>query len=79
MNTNTDTDTDDSIDRIAIRRAIRETVRSSDEPPTRAECIGVVATTTTASESAVEDELDMLQRNGIVYLVGDDDPEVKLP
>lgn len=75
MSETQDTDTD----RIAIRKAIRETIRASDDPPTRNAVLDIVATTTGASADAVADELDACERHGFVYLVGEEDPVVKLP
>ena len=71
-------DTQDS-DAVTIRRTIRQTIRDADDPPRRTALVELVSTRTGAPATAVRDELDACERHGFVYLVGDDDPEVKLP
>lgn len=69
----------DTIDRIALRRTIRQTIREADDPPTYSDLVGIVATGRGVPEEVVSSELDACEREGFVYCVGDDDPVVKLP
>jgi hypothetical protein len=74
-----DTETHDT-DRTAIRKRIRKTLQQAETAPRRASLTDTVARTADVPEPAVSDELDALEREGFVYLVGDgDDAEVKLP
>jgi hypothetical protein len=67
------------IDRTALRKTIRQTLRDADDPPQRSDLVATVAVVRGAPEQAIADELDALERHGFVYCVGDDDPAVKLP
>jgi DNA-binding IclR family transcriptional regulator len=71
-------ESDATVDRPAIRRAVRDVVAGS--PVDKRETISEVASRLEAREGAVREELNELERHGFVYLVGDgDDAEVKLP
>lgn len=74
----TDTDTIDPEDRPTIRRTVRETITAAKTPPVRSDLVETVATIADCPTDAVDRELDALERNGYLYLVGGDDPEVKL-
>lgn len=67
------------IDRSTIRRTVRTTIESADDHPTRSKVVEATATLTDAPADAVRAELDELEKHGFVYLVGEDDPVVKLP
>lgn len=64
-----------------IRRTVSQTLTDADAPPTRSALVESVADATGAAESVVSDQVDTLEREGFVYLVGDrdGDPEVKQP
>ena len=67
-----------TVDRRALRRAIREYIKNNDAP-TYSEIAAAVAEKTDADPKAVENELDALERVGFVFLVSTDDgEEVKL-
>jgi uncharacterized protein YgbK (DUF1537 family) len=72
------THTTTDIDRPELRRTVRNTIRDRDTV-TRSTLVEAVAAETNAPNEAVNSELDALEREGFVYLVGDDDPEVRLP
>lgn len=72
----------ESVDRVAIRRSVRETVQeSAADYAERETLINEVAAATDHPTETVRRELKELERNGFVYLVGGDDgpTEVKLP
>ena len=67
-----------TVDRTALRRAIREYIKNNDTP-TYSEIAAAVAEETDADPTDVGRELDALERVGFVYLVPTDDgEEVKL-
>ena len=68
-----------TVDRRALRRAIREYIDATDAP-TYSEIVTTVAEETDADPTDVGRELDALERAGFVYLVSTDDgEEVRLP
>lgn len=69
-----DTDQQTS-DRASIRRAIKQFVQSRDEA-LRGQVITEIAVTEDWSDEDVSNELDALERNGLVYIVNE---EVKIP
>ena len=67
-----------TVDRRALRRAIREYIKNNDAP-TYSEIVNAVPGETEADPTDVGRELDALERAGFVYLVSTDDgEEVKL-
>ena len=67
-----------TVDRRALRRAIREFIDATDAP-TYSEIAAAVAEETDADPTDVGRELDALERVGFVFLVSaDDGEEVKL-
>ena len=67
-----------TVDRTALRRAIREYIKNNDAP-TYSEIAAAVAEATDADPTDVGRELDALERVGFVFLVSaDDGEEVKL-
>ena len=67
-----------TVDRRALRRAIREYIKNNDAP-TYSEIAAAVAEETDADPTDVGRELDALERVGFVYCVPTDDgEEVKL-
>lgn len=66
----------ESISRTDLRRTIRETIRERDTPPTRTALVDSVADATGADLEAVDSEIDVLERQGGVYIVNG---TVKLP
>jgi hypothetical protein len=67
-----------NIDRPTVRRTVRKVVRGS--PVDVADVVERTAVTLDCPEHIVRDELDALEREGFVYLVGDgDSAEVRLP
>jgi len=83
--TDTDTTTTDATtdlpDRVRkdVRRAVADSVETR-ERATVAEVVTDVAARFGVAEAAIKDELDALERNGFVYLVGDgSSAEVRLP
>ena len=67
-----------TVNRRALRRAIREYIDATDAP-TYSEIAAAVAEETEADPTDVGRELDALERVGFVYLVPTDDgEEVKL-
>jgi hypothetical protein len=70
--------TDATVDRPAIRRAVRAVV--AGQPVDKRETISEVAGQLDSREAIVREELNELERHGFIYLVGDgDDAEVRLP
>ena len=68
-----------TVDRRALRRAIREYIESHDAP-TYSEIVNAVPGETDADPTAVGRELDDLEAHGFVYLVSTDDgEEVRVP
>ena len=68
-----------TVDRTALRRAIREYIKNNDAP-TYSEIAAAVAEETEADPTDVGRELDALERVGFVFLVPTDDgEEVRLP
>jgi hypothetical protein len=68
-----------AVDRTELRRSVRRTIKQADDAPHRSDVVGIVAAGMGVAETVVNDELDALEQHGFVYLVGDGDPEVKLP
>ena len=67
-----------TVDRTALRRAIREYIDANDAP-TYSEIVNAVPAETDADPTAVGREIDDLEAHGFVYLVPTDDgEEVKL-
>ena len=67
-----------TVDRRALRRAIRQYIDATDAP-TYSEIVNAVPGETDADPTDVGRELDALERVGFVYLVSTDDgEEVKL-
>ena len=67
-----------TVDRRALRRAIREYIKATDAP-TYSEIVTAVAEETEADPTDVGRELDALERAGFVYCAPTDDgEEVKL-
>ena len=67
-----------TVDRTALRRAIREYIKATDAA-TYSEIAAAVAEETDADPTDVGRELDALERVGFVFLVPTDDgEEVKL-
>ena len=68
-----------TVDRTALRRAIREYIKNNDAP-TYSEIAAAVAEETEVDQTDVGRELDALERVGFVFLVSTDDgEEVRLP
>ena len=68
-----------TVDRRALRRAIREYIKATDAP-TYSEIVNAVPGETEADPTDVGRELDALDRAGFVYLVSTDDgEEVRVP
>ena len=68
-----------TVDRTALRRAIREYIKNNDTP-TYSEIVTAVAEEAEADLTDVGRELDDLERVGVVYPVPTDDgEEVRLP
>jgi prophage DNA circulation protein len=65
----------ETIDTAEVRRTVRQTIEAADSI-TRQECIEAVAATADAPESVVDEQLDLLEREGFIYLVNG---EVRLP
>ena len=63
-----------TVDRTALRRAIREYIEANDAP-TWSEIVTAVAEETDADPTAVGRELDDLEGHGFVYCVPTDDGE----
>ena len=63
-----------TVDRTALRKAIREYIESHDAP-TYSEIVNAVPGETDADPTAVGRELDDLEAHGFVYLVSTDDGE----
>jgi D-arabinose 1-dehydrogenase-like Zn-dependent alcohol dehydrogenase len=82
--TDTDTSTTDAADlpkrvRKDVRQAVADSVETR-ERATVAEVVTDVAARFGVAEAAIKEELDALERNGFVYLVGDgSSAEVRLP
>ena len=57
-----------TVDRTALRRAIREYIKNNDAP-TYSEIVTAVAVATEADPTDVGRELDDFERVGVVYLV----------
>ena len=63
-----------TVDRTALRKAIREYIESHDAP-TWSEIVNTVPGETDADPTAVGRELDDLEAHGFVYCVPTDDGE----
>ena len=63
-----------TVDRTALRRAIREYIEAND-PATYAGVVAIVAGNNNVDPKAVENELGALESRGFVYLVPTDDGE----
>jgi len=72
------TDNTKNSTRPDLRRNVRQTIRDRDTV-TRSTLVEAVAAETDNPTDAIDRELDALEREGFVYLVGDGDPEVRLP
>jgi len=73
-----DESTDATVDRVAVRRTVREVV--TDSPVDKRQTINEVASRLDIPEEIAREELAELERHGFIYFVGDDDSaEVKLP
>jgi len=71
--------TDDVEDASTIRRTIQQLLRERDDSPTRSEVVINANLRLDASAPMIAGELDELERNGLVYCVGENDPAVKVP
>jgi predicted ArsR family transcriptional regulator len=65
------------VDRVSIRRTVRRLVRNGVRD--RDKLVNEVAAEEDVPTGTVRNELDDLERNGFVYMVGDAPAEVKLP
>jgi hypothetical protein len=64
---------------VTIRQTLQELLRERDDPPTRSELVLNANLRLDASAPMIAGEVDELERRGLVYCVGEDDPEVKIP
>jgi len=71
-------DTEHATDSRTVRKTLLDAVRKRGSPD-RSTVVTVTAIVADVPQSRVVDTLDELERQGEVYLVGDDNPEVKLP
>jgi len=70
----------DQIDTPQLRSEVRSIVERSDEPPTKARLINLVAAGCAAGPETVAEALDELEREGFIYCVGEGTTaEVKRP
>lgn len=65
-------------DVVNIRRSVTETVRTADRI-TRSELRAHVAAATDTDPTTVGLVIDRMEKRGDIYLVGDNDPEVRRP
>jgi len=71
---------DTDINRTELRRTVRKIIRESDTAPTRTALVESVVDAVGTNSETVDGELDALEREGFVYLVGDGaDTEVRMP